>query len=132
MAITNHASLPLAVFVSSAQAHEAKLALPVLSQWIGGRLPVYLVGDALYGTRRLTEELAERGITLYARHGEHWKRAAAYNERIKVYLDQRWPVERFFAWLGNFRRLLVRHEYHLANFEGFVLLGCIVLYLKHL
>jgi hypothetical protein len=29
---------------------------------------------------------------------------------------RRWRVERLCAWLQNFRRLLVRHEYHHANF----------------
>ena len=27
---------------------------------------------------------------------------------------QRWKVERTFAWLGTFRRLLVRHERYLS------------------
>lgn len=29
---------------------------------------------------------------------------------------ERWKVERTFAWLGNFRRLLVRHERLLITF----------------
>jgi hypothetical protein len=33
---------------------------------------------------------------------------------------RRWKVERLFAWLFNFRRLVVRYEYHAANFQGFV------------
>jgi hypothetical protein len=38
---------------------------------------------------------------------------------------RRWKVERLFAWLQNFRRLVVRYEYHTENFLGFVHLGCI-------
>ena len=45
---------------------------------------------------------------------------------------RRWRVERLFAWLHNFRRLVVRSEYHIENFLGFVHLGCLQLLLKHL
>jgi transposase len=35
-------------------------------------------------------------------------------------------VERLFAWLGNFRRLVVRYERRAENYLGFVHLGCMV------
>jgi transposase len=34
-------------------------------------------------------------------------------------------MERLFAWLGNFRRLVVRYERYAREFPGFVHLGCI-------
>ncbi|BBM70379.1 hypothetical protein RmaAA213_22250 [Rhodothermus marinus] len=43
---------------------------------------------------------------------------------------RRWKIERLFAWLGNFRRLVVRYERHLENYLGFVQLACIIL-LRH-
>jgi transposase len=43
---------------------------------------------------------------------------------------RRWKVERLFAWLQNFRRVLVRHDYHVENFLGFVHLGCIMILLR--
>jgi len=33
---------------------------------------------------------------------------------------RRWKVERLFAWLGNFRRLVVRYERQAENYLGFV------------
>ena len=45
---------------------------------------------------------------------------------------RRWKIERLFAWLHNFRRLVTRWEYHHANFLGMVHLGCIVILLRHL
>jgi len=45
---------------------------------------------------------------------------------------RRWKVERLFAWLSNFRRLVVRWEYHAQNFQGFVHLGCLVILLRYL
>ena len=43
--------------------------------------------------------------------------------------ERRWKIVRLFAWLGNFRRLVVRHERRADNFLGFVHLGCIVILL---
>ena len=43
---------------------------------------------------------------------------------------RRWRVERLFAWLQNFRRLITRPEYDVLNFLGFVQLGCIVILLR--
>ena len=45
---------------------------------------------------------------------------------------RRWKIERLFAWLGNFRRLVVRYERRVENFLGFVHLGCIIILLKRL
>lgn len=43
---------------------------------------------------------------------------------------RRWKNERLFAWLGNFRRLVVRYERHALNYLGFVHLGCILIVLR--
>jgi len=45
---------------------------------------------------------------------------------------QRWKVERTFAWLGNFRRLLVRHERYLSAFRAFFLVAFILMSLGRL
>jgi transposase len=39
-------------------------------------------------------------------------------------------VERTVAWFGNFRRLVVRHEYYAENYLGFVQLGCTLILLQ--
>ena len=43
---------------------------------------------------------------------------------------RRWKIERLFAWLHNFRRLVTRYEYHAENFLAFVQLGCIMILLR--
>jgi hypothetical protein len=40
-------------------------------------------------------------------------------------------MERLFAWLQNYRRLITRHERHTEDFLGFVRLGCISILLGH-
>ncbi len=44
---------------------------------------------------------------------------------------ERWRVERTFAWLENFRRLLMRPERHLSTFRAFIIAFVLVL-LRHL
>jgi transposase len=36
-----------------------------------------------------------------------------------------------FAWLQNFRRLVVRWEYHIENYAAFLALGCIIILLRN-
>ena len=39
-------------------------------------------------------------------------------------------MERLFAWLGNFRRLVVRYERGSENYLGFVRIECIVILMR--
>ncbi len=48
---------------------------------------------------------------------------------------RRWRIERLFAWLGAFRRVIVRYERHALQYLGFVYLGfvqlgCILILLR--
>jgi transposase len=45
-------------------------------------------------------------------------------------LLKRWKVERTFAWLQNFRRLLVRQDRMISVYEGFFHLDCAPIYLR--
>jgi len=45
---------------------------------------------------------------------------------------ERRKVERTFAWPGNFRRLLVRHERYLSIFRAFFLVAFIFMSLRRL
>ena len=44
----------------------------------------------------------------------------------------RWKIERLFAWLQNYRRLVTRYEYYLENFTGMLHLACALIQLRHL
>ena len=51
--------------------------------------------------------------------------------RLRRY-RRRWRVERLFAWLHHFRRLVIRWEYHVENFFGMVRLGCMQILFRYL
>jgi transposase len=44
---------------------------------------------------------------------------------------KRWLVERFDAWIQNFHKIVARHKYCVENYEGFVLLDCIIILLRN-
>ena len=69
-----------------------------------------LIGDGGYDSDPLREDLAAHGILFIAPYRAN-RTVRRYEDRrhLRRY-RHRWIVERTFAWLGHFRRLLVRHE----------------------
>jgi transposase len=85
-----------------------------------------------WATRRLDQDLAERyGIEMIAPHRGLRREPTQDGSALRRY-RKRWRVERLFAWLHHFRRLVIRWEYHVENFLGMVRLGCIALLLRQL
>ncbi len=95
--------------------------------------PDRLIGDRAYDSDGLDKRLREeRGIELIAPHRSNRKRAKTQDGRPLRRMRRRWRVERLFAWLQNYRRLVTRYERHAENFLGFVYLGCICILIRHL
>jgi transposase len=89
-----------------------------------------LIGDKAYDSDPLDVELAAEGIEMIAPHKRNRKKVGTQDGRVLRRYRRRWKIERLFAWLQNFRRLVVRYEYHSENFLSFVHLGCIVILLR--
>jgi transposase len=132
MAIADGTGLPVAVSVTGASPHEVTLVEPTLAQLTTRRRPKRLIGDRAYDSDRLDDRLAVRGITLIAPHRAGRRRPATQDGRQQRRYCRRWKIERLFAWLQNYRRLVTRWESHVENYLGFVQLGCIVILLRHL
>jgi len=108
-----------------------KLVTATLDARIVAEVPQQLIGDKAYDSDRLDEQLLhEYGTEMIApnRRG----RCRTQDGRSLRRYRRRWKIERLFGWLFNFRRLVVRYEYHAENFQGFVHLGAIVILLRHL
>jgi len=91
-----------------------------------------LIGDRAYDSDPLDRTLKEEyDIELIAPHREGRKHKTQDGRPLRRY-KKRWRVERLFAWLQWFRRLVVRYEYHIENFLGMVHLGCLKLMLRYL
>jgi len=130
MAVADRAGLPLAVGVDSASPHEVTLVEATLDARFIDELPQRLIGDRAYDSDPLDERLAERGIEMIAPHRANRRKTKTQDGRSLRRYRRRWRVERLFAWLQNFRRLITRHEYKVENFLGFVHLGCIVILMR--
>ncbi len=132
IALADDHSLPLAVSIESASPHESQLVEGVLGHSFLDTLPPRLIGDKAYDSDRLDRDLAERyGIEMIAPHrGE--RRARTQDGRPLRRYRRRWRVERLFAWLHHFRRLVIRWEYRVENFFGMVRLGCMQILFRYL
>jgi transposase len=129
MAMADRAGLPLAVHVEAASPHEVTLVEPTLATcFVDGR-PKRLIGDKAYDSDLLDEALAAQGIEMIAPHRANRRHKTQDGRPLRRY-KRRWKVERLIAWLQNFRRIVVRYEYHAENYLGFVHLGCVMILLR--
>jgi transposase len=132
MALADCSGLPLAVHVASASPHEVTLIEATLEASFLAEKPERLIGDRAYDSDRLDAELRSQGIEVIAPHRKNRRKAKTQDGRKLRRYKKRWKVERLFAWLSNFRRLVVRYERRSENFLGFVHLGCLVILLRYL
>lgn len=93
--------------------------------------PERLIGDRAYDSDPLDKKLAERGIRLIAPHKRNRKKPKTQDGRALRRYRRRWKVERLFAWLQNYRRILVRYDRFLENYLAFVHLACIVIFVRN-
>ena len=134
MAIADGHGLPLAVCTESASPAEVKLAARTLEERFVADVPQRLVGDKAYDSDALDQQLlSDFGAEMIAPHrlGRRSERRTQDGRPLRRFA-RRWKVERLFAWLYNFRRLVVRYEYHAENYCAFVQLACLVILLRHL
>ena len=88
------------------------------------RRPERVTADRGYDSNALRRQLRDRGIepeiaNRYRGHGSGLGRA-------------RWVVERTFAWLHHFKRLLVRYDRRHEIHEAFLAIGCCLVCFRRL
>jgi transposase len=108
-----------------------KLAEAAIDSLFGNVIPEKLIGDKAYDSDGLDAELLQKyGIELIAPHRRNRTEAKTQDGRKLRRYKRRWKIERLFAWLQNFRRLVVRYERHADNFLAFLLLACSIILLR--
>ena len=85
-------------------------------------------GDENHGHRRC--DWSAITIDLIAPNREN--RSQTQDGRKLRRYKRRWCVERLFAWLQWFQRLVTPYEYHIENFLDMVRLGCMRIMLRYL
>jgi transposase len=130
MTFSDGSSVPLSVHTESDSPHEVALVGPTLASGFLNEQPKRLIGDKAHDSDPLDETLLEPGIEMIALHQNNRKKRETQDGRKLRRYERRWKIERLFAWLQHFRRLVVRYEYKEENFLGMAQLGCIVILLR--
>jgi transposase len=91
---------------------------------------VRVIADKAYDSDPLRKRLRQRGIELICPHKKNRVRPATQDGRALRRYRRRWIVERTNAWLGNFRRLVVRYDRSLAIYGAFFHIACFMIVLR--
>jgi transposase len=135
MVVADGQGLPIGLHVASARPHEHTLAVPTLGTVTVAQRrgrprtrPRELIADKAYDSRAFRQQLRRRGIkpTIppVARRRQRPKRGRPI--RPGPGYRQRWKVERCFAWMDNYRRLVVRYERYIEHYKAFCLIALIL------
>jgi transposase len=143
MLVIDGNGLPLGFHLNSADTAEVRLAEATLDTISVPRprgrprqRPEKLVADRAYDSRAFRDLLRRRGIGMCIppkRRPGKWrpKRGRPVVARTEEYRS-RFQVERSFAWLGNFRRLLVRWEHLFGVYRSFFAVAVMMLCVRRL
>jgi transposase len=139
MVVADGAGIPLGSQLSSASPGEvtlaestlARIAVPRAGRGRPQSRPLRVIADRAYDSDPLRGRLLQRGIVLICPHRRRRRRPSCNDGRTLRRYTKRWKIERTFAHLGNFRRLLIRHERLLSLYQGFFHLACLMLTRRH-
>ena len=140
MVVVDGQGVPLGNHLDSASPAEVKLVERTLAQVRVPRVgrgrprskPKRLIADRAYDSDPLRRRLQQRGIQLICPHRSNRRKPATQDGRALRRYRRRWKIERTFAWLGNFRRLVVRYERGLSMYNAFFHVACLIITLRHL
>jgi transposase len=139
MVVVDGQGVPLGKQLYSASPHEARLAEETLASVRVSRRhrrgrprqkPQRVIGDRAYDSDPLREQLAARGIELIAPHRWNRRKPRTQDGRALRRYRRRWKIERTFAWLGNYRRLVVRYDRLATIYEAFFHIACFMITLR--
>jgi len=131
MVVVDGKAVPLVKHLASASPHETTLIEPTIDESYAHEKIQRLIYDKAGDSDALRDRVAQRGIDLIAPHRRNRRTKRQDGRKLRRY-KRRWIVERTFAWMGNFRRLVVRYERKLQIYSAFFHLACLMIVLKRL
>jgi transposase len=135
MVVVDGRGIPLGFHLCSASPSEVRPAETTLAAIRVGRRhgpgrprqkPLRVIADKGYDSDALRQRLRKRGILLIAPHRSNRRRTSPQDGRILRRYKRRWT----FAWLGNFRRLVVRYERSLSIYRAFFHIASFMIVLR--
>lgn len=139
MVVVDGRGVPLGNSLHSASPSEMRLAEQTLATIRVGRRhhagrprqkPLRVIADKGYDCDAPRKRLRRRGIVLIAPLRLNRRRTPPQDGRILRRYKRRWIVERTFAWLGNFRHLVVRYDRSLTIYRAFFHIACFMIVLR--
>jgi transposase len=140
MVVVDGQGIPLGAYLDSASPSEVsllettidKISVPRSGRGRPRKNPTRIIADKGYDSDPLRDRLAKRGIELICPYRKNNKKMK-YNDGRKLRrYKRRYKVERTFAWLQNFRRLVVRYDRLISIYQGFFHLACLLITLRQL
>lgn len=131
-------SILLGGMLASASSAEVRLAeetleavkVPRRGRGRPRKRPMRLIADKGYDSDPLRKRLKALKTDLIVPHRCNRKKLKTQDGRKFRRYRRRWKAERTFAWLGNFRRLIVRHERRIDVYRALFHLACIMIVLR--
>ena len=124
--------IPLAWTLTGGNRHDVTQLVPLVE-----RVPS-VRGTVGRPRRRPERILADRGYD-YDKHRRELRRRGIASEIARRNTEHgsglgraRWVIERTFAWLHHFKRLLVRYDRHAEIHEAFLAIGCCLVCFRRL
>jgi transposase len=132
MVIVDKYGLPVSAHCCSASPGEVTLVEETIARRFTQDVPEHLIGDKAYDSDPLDKSLAEIGTEMISPHRSNRVSKPTQDGRALRRYSRRWQVERFNAWIQNYRKVLVRWDRKIENYRGFVLLACAIILGKRL
>lgn len=133
--VTEATGIPIGVATDAANVPETVLAGAALAD-IPADVPVPfgvpLIADRAYDSDPLRDDLAADGYRLLSPHRKNRTRPSRNDGRRMRRYKRRWIVERTFAWVHSYRRVVTRYERRVDLYDGFVHLACAFIALNRL
>jgi transposase len=139
MVVADGKGVPLGDYLHSASPAEVKLVAKTLSsirvrrRHRAGRprqKPMRMIMDRGYDSDGLRKDLRRRGIEPIIPHRKNRRKPPMQDGRALRRYKRRWIIERTIAWIGNFRRLVVRYDRSLTVYRGFFHIACFMIVLR--
>jgi len=134
MVVVDGQGIPIGSTLASALPAKVKLAeenletVSVLRIGRGrpGKRPLRLIADKGYDGDPLRKHLKKLKIDLIVPHKRNRKKPKTQDGGKLRRYRKRWKIERTFAWLSNFRCLVVSYERLITVYRGFFHLACLM------
>lgn len=134
-------SLPVAVAIGSGREHEGRKLIPLMESIrirLGRRRgrprkrPKVLFADTKYDMPLNRFYLDGKRIKSQIKENPSRKKRPGRPRLFDrgLYNSVRSMIERFFAWMKSFRRIIIRYDRLPSTYLGFVQLGCILILLR--